>query len=263
MALPSPRTLAVVALGLAVIAAVLYGRDTDDASPQTEPGRAPHASSAQSDTPEPPLRDSAPAHAEPSAPRRDEVAAQAEPGPSPHVPGLRSPAPTRAKATASQATRADAPGPSAPLPQTAPTAATPRHSAGTAPVVGTVASSPSPASASAPVSRATLRKDDIRAAIRSVSPGIRGCFRQALAQDPSIAGRILIEFVIEARDGRGRIVSGEVPETELNSPFFEACVLEQVVGAEFPAPTGEGQVKVRYPFTFDPGGGFGGNRQGL
>lgn len=53
------------------------------------------------------------------------------------------------------------------------------------------------------------------------------------------------------------MVSGEVPDSETRSPFFEQCVLTKVAGAEFPAPKGDGVVKVTYPFNFDPGGGFG------
>lgn len=53
------------------------------------------------------------------------------------------------------------------------------------------------------------------------------------------------------------MVSGEVPDSETRSPFFEQCVLTKVAGAEFPAPKGDGLVKVTYPFNFDPGGGFG------
>lgn len=100
-------------------------------------------------------------------------------------------------------------------------------------------------------------KDGIRAAIQSITPAVKDCYEQQLKQDPSIAGTIRITFEIEGVDGGGRVVSGEVPESEIRSPFFEACVLEKVGNAEFPEPFDGGVVKVTYPFHFDPGGGFG------
>lgn len=128
----------------------------------------------------------------------------------------------------------------------------------------TAPSVPAPAtlsSASAPV-RAPggvgLRKEDVRAAIAAVLPRVRDCYQQGLAQDASLAGSILVELELEAREGKGRVLRGEVPDPETRSPLFEACVLQQVAGAEFPAPEGVGKVVVRYPFRFDPGGGFGG-----
>jgi hypothetical protein len=108
------------------------------------------------------------------------------------------------------------------------------------------------------VPRGSLSRQSIQKAIRAVVPRVQECYERSLETDPSLAGKVVVEFEIEGGDGDGGVVSrGEVPEAETFSPIFEACVLKEVAGARFPAPEGGGMVKVRYPFKFDPGGGFG------
>lgn len=104
----------------------------------------------------------------------------------------------------------------------------------------------------------TLTKEAIQAAIKAVVPRVKACFEKGLEKEPDLAGRVIVQFDIEAEDGEGVVTRGEVPESETFSPFFDACVLEKVAGAQFPAPEGGGKVTVRYPFQFDPGGGYGG-----
>ncbi len=103
-----------------------------------------------------------------------------------------------------------------------------------------------------------LDKETIQDGIRAVTPFIKACFEEGLKRDPSLAGRVVVSFDIEAEEGEGRITRGEVKEAETQSLFFEACVLREVAKAEFEAPRGGGKVSVTYPFLFDPGGGFGG-----
>lgn len=97
--------------------------------------------------------------------------------------------------------------------------------------------------------------------MQDVKPLLKACFDEALKHDPSLAGRVVVEFEIGAEEERGVVKQGTVVDSETASPFFEACVLQRVAGAEMPLPEGGGVVKVRYPFTFDPGGGFGGEAQ--
>jgi hypothetical protein len=120
--------------------------------------------------------------------------------------------------------------------------------------LGAVAAKPNPE----PVG--TLDKEEIQAAIRSVTPAIKGCYEEGLKRTPDLAGRVVVQFVIAGGDDDvGFVRSGEVSESEADSVFFEACVLQKVSDVEFPAPGGGGVVTVRYPFNFDPGGGFGGD----
>ncbi len=109
----------------------------------------------------------------------------------------------------------------------------------------------------------TLSKESIMEGVKAIKPQIKACFEQGLKHDPSLAGRVLIDFEIEADDeGKGKVIRGEVKDSEAQSPFFEACVLKEIGGQTFDAPEGGGSVRVTYPFNFDPGGGFGGAESG-
>ncbi|MCC7074960.1 MAG: AgmX/PglI C-terminal domain-containing protein [Deltaproteobacteria bacterium] len=99
----------------------------------------------------------------------------------------------------------------------------------------------------------SLDKEVIRSAIAAIKPKIAECYESALAHDPDLQGKVVVDFTIEAVDGGGGVTAGEVNQTDMNAPFFEACVLKQVVDVPFPAPAGAGVVKVSYPFSFSNG----------
>jgi hypothetical protein len=102
-------------------------------------------------------------------------------------------------------------------------------------------------------------KKAIGASIQAVLPRVQECFERALKSDPSLAGRVEVAFELEPADGGGgRVTSGEISDSETRSPLFEACVLQRVAGATFAGPKFSEKISVRYPFIFDPGGGFGG-----
>lgn len=102
-------------------------------------------------------------------------------------------------------------------------------------------------------------KAELKESINRIKPQIKECYETALVKDPSMAGSIKVTFEIKEVDGGGKLMSGEVPESEIRSPFFEQCILQKIAGADFPAPLEGGTTKVTYPFHFDPGGGWGGD----
>lgn len=88
--------------------------------------------------------------------------------------------------------------------------------------------------------------------IQAAKPKIASCYERALVIEPELAGKVVVEFRIERNaddDVAGTVTAGEVVETEMSSPFFEACVLQEVAGTPFDAPSG-GPITVRYPFHF-------------
>lgn len=121
------------------------------------------------------------------------------------------------------------------------------HPAARGSVLVDAAPARSPGSADAP---ASLDKEDVRAGIKAVTPKIRDCYERALKQQPDLGGKVIVKFTMEGKDGKGTVVSGEVAESETDSPFFDACVLKEVAGAEFKAPSGGGTINVTYPFVF-------------
>ena len=57
-------------------------------------------------------------------------------------------------------------------------------------------------------------------------------------------------------EGEGVVTQGEIADSDMDSLFFEACVLKEIAAANFKAPGGGGVVTVTYPFRFentDPG----------
>jgi hypothetical protein len=175
----------------------------------------------------------------------------------PHTPPPRAPASAEPTPASGGDERAQAPGPSTPPAEAAADEPAPggdRDDEGHPP--GGAGATPPPAAAG---EVATLKKEEIQAAIKAAVPAIKACYEQGLKTTPDLAGRVVVEFDITGgEEGTGVVERGEVSESEAASPFFEACVLQKVSGVEFPAPSGGGKVKVRYPFHFDPGGGFGG-----
>jgi hypothetical protein len=103
-----------------------------------------------------------------------------------------------------------------------------------------------------------LSSEEVLGGMMALKPTIVGCYQKALKKDASLAGRVIVRFEIESTDGVGVVSNADIQETELDSPSFEYCVLDTVVGASFPPPKGAdgALLVVSFPFDFDPGGGL-------
>ena len=97
-------------------------------------------------------------------------------------------------------------------------------------------------------------KEAVQRAMREITPAIADCYEQGLRIQPELAGRILLQFTIEAKDGIGRVLEAEIVEAEstLDAIFVQACILDALSGATFPQPRDHGAVVVRHPFDFRP-----------
>jgi hypothetical protein len=104
-----------------------------------------------------------------------------------------------------------------------------------------------------------LDKETIRQGIRSVMPGIKTCYEQGLERDPQLRGKVVVKFIIRTKDGKGRVDEAEIdPEAgDFNAPLVEQCILNTLATVEFPAPQGNGEVRVSYPFMLE----FSGDKQ--
>ena len=109
-------------------------------------------------------------------------------------------------------------------------------------------------------SRATLSKEDIRAAIQELLPEIKDCYQQGLKGNPDLDGTVKVEFVlVNTPDGGSYAREGEINDSTLASPLVEACILSKIQKAKFKDIQGNGEVRVKYPFRMSSGaGGFGG-----
>jgi TonB family protein len=95
--------------------------------------------------------------------------------------------------------------------------------------------------------RGSLPSEVIRRVIRRHINEVRHCYEQRLAQNPSLAGRVGVRFVIGPT---GRVISAEVESSTMNDGETEACIAAAVRRWTFPAPDGGGIVAVSYPFVF-------------
>ncbi len=81
---------------------------------------------------------------------------------------------------------------------------------------------------------------------------LRGCYNEYLRIDPELEGRVEVQFII---DGTGKVVGAAVTDSTLGHNPVEECILEVVLGWEFPTVASGGIVAVTYPFVFAPDNG--------
>jgi hypothetical protein len=94
-----------------------------------------------------------------------------------------------------------------------------------------------------------LDKDMIRRVIRRHLNEVRFCYEKALQNAPALAGRVMVEFVIE-EDGSVRMAAAR--DSTLADPAVGACTAGAFLRWQFYKVTGGGQVLVHYPFDFVP-----------
>ncbi len=79
---------------------------------------------------------------------------------------------------------------------------------------------------------------------------LRYCYQRELTNDPNLAGKIIVKFVI-AKDGT--VSSATTKQTTMNNAAVESCINGRFMRFRFPEPKGGGIVIVSYPFVFRPG----------
>lgn len=93
-------------------------------------------------------------------------------------------------------------------------------------------------------SASSIDKDQIRQVVRRHMNEIRFCYEKALAAQPTMEGRVTVQFTI---DTDGSVSQSSVQSSTLKHPPTETCITDAVKLWQFPKPVG-GIVKVAYPF---------------
>ena len=110
-----------------------------------------------------------------------------------------------------------------------------------------------PAGASGPSHN--LSKEYLQARIREdFFPLARACYETALAKQPTLRGRIVIDFMIvgDAKSG-GIVDQAKVNErTDIADAEFATCMRESMLSMVFAPPENNGWITVTYPFVFSP-----------
>lgn len=102
------------------------------------------------------------------------------------------------------------------------------------------------------VVRGALDKELVRRVVRQHLNEVRYCYEQALSRQPTLAGRVVVQFTIAPT---GRVLVSALQSSSLEAPNVEACVVAATRRWEFPQPSGGGLVVVSYPFQLAPAGG--------
>jgi hypothetical protein len=89
----------------------------------------------------------------------------------------------------------------------------------------------------------------IQRIVRQNSGRFVGCYQTGLQQNPSLEGRVAVQFMI-GRDG-SVTMAADTSGSDLPDQGVRQCVVKSFYGVSFPEPGG-GTVRVIYPFTFTP-----------
>ncbi|HFE44459.1 MAG TPA: AgmX/PglI C-terminal domain-containing protein, partial [Nannocystis exedens] len=94
-----------------------------------------------------------------------------------------------------------------------------------------------------------LDREIIRRIIRSHINEIRYCYQRRLVQDPSLAGKVILNFVIDAE---GKVADSKIKSSTLRDVQVGTCMARSARRWKFPDPLGGGIVRITYPFVFAP-----------
>lgn len=107
-----------------------------------------------------------------------------------------------------------------------------------------------PYDSTAPIILGALDKSHIEGVIRRHMASLKQCYEAGLAEDPALAGQVVVKFVV-AKDGS--VSSAVTKSSTLGAPAVESCLNTAFMGFKFDSPKGGGIVIVSYPFVFEPG----------
>jgi hypothetical protein len=102
----------------------------------------------------------------------------------------------------------------------------------------------------APIVVGALDRSLVDAVIKRHMNQIRHCYQRELTRDPSLAGKVTVNFVI-ARDGT--VSKASTKSSTMNNRVVEGCINGRFMRFQFPPPKGGGIVLVSYPFIFSQG----------
>ncbi|WP_223642588.1 AgmX/PglI C-terminal domain-containing protein [Corallococcus sp. EGB] len=105
-------------------------------------------------------------------------------------------------------------------------------------------------------SEGRIDAEDLRLAIQSVTPLVQQCFQDA-AQRNRGTHEVKLRFTVEGEGSEGKMNRGVLVSSTIPDPMVQACVLDSLLDARFPAPHLGGSATVLYPFRFTVPGDAG------
>jgi RNA polymerase sigma factor (sigma-70 family) len=98
-------------------------------------------------------------------------------------------------------------------------------------------------------------KTYVRSAVGALAPQLLDCYDAALATQPGLAGKLVVDFTIAGEPGVGGVVGDSTIDgsaSTITDPAMQACVTQTMYALEIDPPANGGTVNVTYPFTFAP-----------
>jgi hypothetical protein len=99
--------------------------------------------------------------------------------------------------------------------------------------------------------RGSLDKYSIRSYVSRHVVEVRHCYEQELITDHRLRGRVVLRLVLDSSLG-GAAISVSLPDSTLENPAVEHCIVEHARKWEFPLATGGGIVEINYPLVLQP-----------
>ncbi len=99
-----------------------------------------------------------------------------------------------------------------------------------------------------------IDREGIRGAVQESVPEMRECYEAWLQQNPSIGGRVVVTFTIQAIEGeeKAKVVGAKLADQGLGHVAMEGCIVNVFEGLRFERPA-DGKIDVTYPLNFSNG----------
>jgi hypothetical protein len=93
----------------------------------------------------------------------------------------------------------------------------------------------------------SIDREAVAKVVNSHLQEVRACYERALLKDPSLSGKVVLEWSISTA---GRVVSAKTKNSTLRNGEVEGCILNNLKTWQFPLAHG-GVVIISYPFLFN------------
>ena len=93
-----------------------------------------------------------------------------------------------------------------------------------------------------------LTREEIAKVVRAHVSAIRYCYEKSLLDDPSLEGKILLNWTIA---NSGRVAKSGIRSSTVRNSGVHRCLVGEVKNWKFPRPRDGGLVLVSYPFVFN------------
>ena len=97
------------------------------------------------------------------------------------------------------------------------------------------------------LAQGSIDRDAVAKVVNSHLQEVYACYERALLKDPSLAGKVVLEWTIATT---GRVAAVKTKSSTLRNPSVEACILGGLKTWTFPPAKG-GAVIITYPFIFN------------